>query len=185
MPCREAIPILMDADENPFKNFLSNTNKIWSGRIRERCDNMPEVLPIPFIASYILSKTKSVENLFDVIEDVRNSKEAVKFREAFNDLIKYVDDHDETNLEKVRREFKDTLLNWEDNLNIVPGYRFRSINITRPIISFDLDIPYISGNKTARNLMTFIHKTILKEDDYKIFQHLFLDCFGYKRPNSE
>lgn len=182
-PCRDAIPVIMDIDENPFKNFLSNTNKIWSDRIRERCDYMSGVLPIPFIASYILSKTKSVENLFDVIEDVRNSKEAVNFRRALNDIINYVALHDERLLNKIQHEFKKTLLNWEDNLNIVPGYRFKSLNILRPLVSFEVDIPYIGGNKVANNIMTFIHKTILKADDYKIYKHLFQDCYGYRRPN--
>lgn len=180
-PCRDAIPIIMDVAENPFKNFLSNTNKLWSDKIRERCEYMPDVLPIPFIASYVLSKTKSVDSLFDVIEDVRNSKEAVNFRRALNDLINYVDLHDERHLNKVQHEFKETLLNWEDNLNIVPGYRFKSLNILRPLVSFEADIPYIGGNKIANNIMTFIHKTILKADDYRKYKILFQDCYGYKR----
>lgn len=182
-PCRDVIPIMMDVNENPFNDFLSESNKIWGGRIRERCNAMPDLLPIPFIASYILSRTSSFEELFEVIEDVRNSKEAIKFRQAYNELISYVKNNDEKNLERIRVEFRDTLLNWEDNLNIVPGYRFKSLNIANPLVGFDMDIPYIGGNKTARNLMTFIHKSILKDDDYRKFKMLFQDCYGYRRPN--
>lgn len=180
-PCRANIPIMLDVYNNPFKTFLSNANKIWGNRVHDIYNNHSDILPIPFIASYILNKTKSVENLFDVIEEVRNSKEAVKFRKAFNNLIQYVEKNDVSNLEKIQNEFRETLLNWEDNLNIVPGYRSKTINIMLPIVSFDIDIPYIGGNRTARNLMTFLHKTLLKQDDYHIYKQSFYNCHRYRR----
>ncbi len=181
-PCRDALPSIMDIDYHRFDWLLSKPNQIWNDKVKERYGVMPNTLPVPFIAAYILSKTKSFNDFVGVLEEVRSSKEAVNFRKAFNNLILFDKNNDESKIERIRREFKETILNWEDNLNIVPGYRCKTITITCPFVSFDVDIPYIGGDKTARNLLTFIHKTMLKDDDYNIYRILYRDCLGYRRP---
>lgn len=180
-PCRDVLPSKMDINHYRLDWVLSMPNQIWNDKVKERYGVMPNMLPVPFIAAYVLSKTKSFNEFVAVLEDVRNSKEAVNFRKAFNNLIQFDENNDDGKIERIRREFKEAILNWEDNLNIVPGYRYKTITITCPFVSFDVDVPYIGGDKTSRKLLTFIHKTMLKDDDYAIYRRLHRDCFGYRR----
>lgn len=180
-PCRDVLPSILDVNYHRFDWVLSKPNQIWNDKVSERYGVMPNMLPVPFIAAYVLSKTKSFKDFIAVLEEVRNSKEAINFRKAFNNLILFDKNNEDGKIERIRREYKETILNWEDNLNIVPGYRYKSITITCPFVSFNIDVPYIGGDKNARNLLTFIHKTMLKDDDYNIYRILYRDCFGYKR----
>lgn len=181
-PSRDIIPQVMGLDNHLFDWVAKDTNQRLDNRLNNRISNlMQNALPIPFIASYILRRSKTPYDLFNIIDKVRNSKEAKRFRKAFNKLITIVKDNDISSLNDVKEEFNETILNWEENLNIIPGYRSKELTISLPaVVSFDSTIPYIGGNKIARDMLTFIHKTILNEDDYRRFRHLY-QSIGFKR----
>lgn len=182
-PSREDIPVALGRYNHSFDWLFKSPDKRLQGRLDNRICNLTEnSIPIPFIAAYVLRRSHSSEGIFDIIEDLRNSKEGRSFRKSFNRVIDLTVNYNIGELSTIKKEFEETLLNWEDNLNIVPGYWSKKITISLPFVSFDADIPYIGGNKVARNLLTFIHKTILNEDDYRKFRHMF-QSIGFDRRN--
>ena len=176
-PCRDTLPNILGGHNYSLDwltNKMGEVDKIWQDRCRELCQNM---IPLPFIASYVLRRTTSIEQFFDIIDEIRSSKEAVDFRKALQVLVTLNKNFEISRLENIKAEFKRALSNWENNLNIVPGFRSKVISICIPPVSFEVNIPYIRGDKTALRLLTFIHKTMLNEVTYQKFKHLYNDAW--------
>lgn len=164
-----------------LSRFFSEYKRIYTNKIIEQyeplrmnlykreCKFMDEgdnSLLIPMVASYVLNRCKQREDLFKIINEVRNSKEAQLFRKGLSELVKIVEQKKNGEIDEILTSLEEARLKWDENLNSHPTMRKKCISLSIPVVSgigMNIDIPYSMGNKTAFNLLTFIHKMLLNK----------------------
>lgn len=121
-------------------------------------------LLIPMVASYVLTRCKQKGDLFKIINDVRNSKEANLFREGLSELIRVVKQRNNKEIDKILISLEEARTRWNQSLHIHPTMRTKCISFSLPMIGgigMDVDVPYSVENKIADKLLTIIHKILI------------------------
>lgn len=80
-------------------------------------------LLIPMVASYVLTRCKQKGDLFKIINDVRNSKEANLFREGLSELIRVVKQRNNKEIDKILISLEEARTRWNQSLHIHPTMR--------------------------------------------------------------
>jgi len=143
--------------DNEVRKKLYSKEKNWLGE----GDNS---LLMPMVASYVFNKCKSWEDLYKVIIDVKNSKEAILFRKGLSELISAVKNRDSVTINDTLSFLDEAIIKWNQNLKSNPLRQYRKISLSIPMIGgigTDIDVPYSFGNNISSKLLTFIHKMIL------------------------
>jgi hypothetical protein len=148
---------IIEIFDNEVRKKLYSKEKRWLGEGNDS-------LLMPMVTSYVFNMCKSWEDLYKVIIEVKNSKEAVLFRNGLSELIKAVKDEDLVTINDTLSSLDDAAIKWNKNLKCKPLIKHRTISLSIPMIGgigTDISIPYSWGNNISSKLLTFIHKMII------------------------
>lgn len=146
--------ILSIFDETVRKEFKQRKEK-WLGI-------KPVEFSCPMLTSYVLNKSRQLSDVLDIALDLRESREAVSFRQGMRELREAIEKSDNVLLDEIMAALEDAAKNWSSRLGtpIVPDKR---IKLSVPFINLgiDLDIPDRRLRRTtADKLLVFIHKIL-------------------------
>jgi len=143
--------------DNEVRKKLYTKEKKWLGVTNDS-------LLMPMVTSYVFNKCKSWEDLYKVIIEVKNSKDAISFRKGLSELISAIKNKDLVTINDTLSLLDDAIIKWNQSLKINPSRKYRKISVSIPMIGgigTDIDVPYSWGDNISSKLLTFIHKMIL------------------------
>jgi hypothetical protein len=144
--------ILSLFDKNVRKSFYERKEESFGGRDLE--------YEIPMLTSFILTKCKSWQDLVSVVEDVRESKCAHRFRQAVDQLLDAVENKQNEKVDEILSQLKAAKDAWASNLHQPAVRKTVKIILGIPLIHIEteLDVPDMKINKTPGDkLLVFIH----------------------------
>lgn len=135
------------------------------------------IIRIPLVANYVISQLEqsSPSALFDLIQEIRETKEAKAFRSGLNEFISiyYTNKSD---FSRIIDELNDAVDLWSKRIDIIPNQRERIITLSEGNISIALNLGIVSlgtnapirsitttddcNHQTSSKLLCFIHNTI-------------------------
>lgn len=77
-------------------------------------------LLIPMVASYVLSRSKQPEDLFKVINEVRESDEARLFRKGLSELTEIIAQQNYGEIDEVLSSLEEARTRWDEKLKSHP-----------------------------------------------------------------
>ena len=120
---------------------------------------------IPMLTVYVLGKCSSWQDLFKVIEEVRESNQARQFRTAVDWLLDAIRQHRNDDVDGVLAQIAVAADDWAKSLKL-EGPK-KKVTISFPLPGFgletELEVPDVKLNRTPGDrLLVFIH-TLLRE----------------------
>ena len=137
-------------DQSVRKAFYERKNK-WLGRNDLSYD-------VPLLTAYVLNKCREWADLSKVIEDVRESKQAVGFRRGIRDLLSASEDHRNEDVEDILQALSSAADRWSKDIR-EPRVT-KKVKISVPIIGIglDVDVPDKKLNRKASDrILVFVH----------------------------
>ena len=172
--------LVLHPNRNYLVQFFSGYKRLYTNKIVEKYEPLriklhkresewlgtgDNSLLIPMVASYVLSRCKQQEDLFKVINEVRNSK-AQLFRKGLSELVTIIAQHNQGEIDEILVSLEEARMRWDKKLKNHPTMRTKCISLSIPVIGglgMDVDIPYSMGNEVTSKLLTFIHKMLLNK----------------------
>jgi len=116
---------------------------------------------IPMLAYHIIKQSQSWDDMILKIKELRDSKEAVKFRKGIRSLKRAFQSNDNLSMDQLFSPLNEAAEIWSQN--IAHGLKTRTVNITLPIINISTDFsirePRIFSD-SGQQVLLFIHKLL-------------------------
>ena len=138
-------------DETVRRAFYERKEK-WLGRHDLEYE-------VPMLTSFVLNKCKSWQELFQIVEELRESKRAHGFRQSINYLLNASKNRCNEEVEEILTQLSAAAEEWTKDLR--QKSLKKKIRVSVPVISTELDIPDMKVNQTSGDrLLVFVHSLL-------------------------
>ncbi len=120
---------------------------------------------LPMLHQYVLSRMKEGQDVFDVIQKIRASKEARLFREGLSELQLAIETMDNQTVDEVFDKLETKANEWSRHISTPPKGRTINLTVAIPFLEAgtDFEVRPVSFRKdTGDKLLVFIHDLLLE-----------------------
>ena len=152
-----------DTPQDMIKQIQARVEPGHAERIGEWMENKPLYAQIPLLSRFVLNQIDSWANLPTAIQQVRDSSEAIAFRDGFRELVEAVATMDRVKSQKIADRLNSETELWKTSID---GTRTKPISISKGGAKADFEIPKPNFLKAPfkwlpqeapEKLLTFVH----------------------------
>jgi hypothetical protein len=141
--------------------FDINVRKAFYER-KERWLGRPDLTyEVPMLTAFVLNKCKSWQDLFQVVEELRNSKRASLFRESVRRLLDAAEQRRNEEVEEVLSQLNQAADEWSKDVRAKSVSKKVTVSVPLININTELEIPDVKFSRTTgEKLLVFIHSIL-------------------------